>query len=79
MRKNEKEDISVNNNLIDFDLPDSIFVDANIFVDHATAIRRGNASSMRREEENLTGYYLPIQIKVQLAERKKFSTMHFLP
>jgi predicted nucleic acid-binding protein len=37
MRKNRKEDISVKNNLIAFDLPDLIFVDANIFVDHAAA------------------------------------------
>jgi hypothetical protein len=79
MRKNRKEDTSVKNNPIGFDLPDSIFVGANIFVDHAAAIRRGNTSSMWREEDNLHGYYLPIQIKVHLAERKKFSTMHFLP
>ena len=37
IRKNRKEDTSVKNNLIDFDLPDLIFVDANIFVDHASA------------------------------------------
>ena len=37
IRKNRKEDTSVKNNLIDFDLPDLIFVDANIFIDHASA------------------------------------------
>jgi len=37
MKEKRREDILVKNSLMGFDLPELIFVDANIFVDHASA------------------------------------------